>query len=558
MLPTLGIYGIQDRQDHARPMETHDHGICLLTDGVVDWAIELERLTRRKHDNRLPRYLDDLLTPGDSRLPLDFRVAWVDSFVGRSLISAKGLWRFEANERWKLDHAPVRAMGHVHHRDIEAWRVPHELAHVGACLPFYGPFEDGALCVHIDGGASRSNVSVWLHNKRRFRRLHHSWKLSSAVTNFANNHLVQAMLGHRWVDHQACPGKLMALAACSRPDAEVGKWLVRHDWFRNIGENLDVPTSAAREAFGWNGNWVWQDPLVQTIAACVQAELCERVIRLLHHWKRRTNARVLYSSGGAALNISINDAIVKSGLFDVVRVPPCASDSGLALGAAALLEHVNGVDVRPQGPFLQRFGCDMTTADDPEIIQRMTECLMAGGIVAVAQGAGECGPRALGHRAILARPTMENKVRVSERIKRREPYRPVAPVVLRKEANRLFEGSPDRCPLARFMLRSFRAKASCFELAPGVVHVDGTARVQVVDERDRDLGLLRAVLEQLADVHGVPCLILTSFNGPGEPMVHTRSDAVSTAQRLGVDALVVDNEFLQWGNDASIGAVNVP
>ncbi len=546
MKPTLGLYGIQDRQDHVRPLETHDHGLCLTSSGEVLWALELERRTRRKHDNHLPRHLDTLIRPGDEALPRDFRVALVDSFAGRAFVSAQGLWRFEPNGRWHLASRPQRGLGHVHHRDVETWVVPHELAHLGACLPFHGNFEENALCVHLDGGASRSNVSVWLHRERRFRKLHSSWRLFEVVTRFANNNLIHAMTGHDWSEHQAIPGKLMALASYGQPQPEVLAWLRRHDWFREIRGRLDIPTQAAHEAFGWKGEWTWMDPLVRTIAACVQADFTGQVLRFLERWQKRTGARVLYLSGGAALNILLNDTLVTSGIFASVRVPPCASDSGLALGAAALLDFLDGAEIRPQGPFLQRFGCDVPTASGDVSAGRAASLLAEGRILAVCQGAAECGPRALGHRSLLCAPTEVQRKRVSEVMKGREPYRPVAPIALGIEADRLFEGRPSSCSLAPFMLRSFRATEECLRRAPGVVHVDGTARVQVVPEHGPEFAWLRSVLDRLRREHGIPCLINTSFNGRGEPLVHTRQDALQAAKRLGVDALVLGDELHEW------------
>jgi len=366
------------------------------------------------------------------------------------------------------------------------------------------------------------------------------------VTNFANNNLVQAMTGHDWTEHQAVPGKLMALASYGQAEPSVLEWLRRHDWFRDIRGQLDIPTQAAREAFGWAGAWRWTDPLVRAIAACVQADFTRQVLRFLEPWQQRTGARALYLSGGAALNILLNDALATHGLFDSVRVPPCASDSGLALGAAALLDFLDGADIRPQGAFLQRLGCDVAAVKGEAGVEPAASVLAAGQVLAVCQGAGECGPRALGHRSLLALPTEALRTRVSQEMKGREPYRPVAPIALPEEADRLFEGSPSSCGLSRFMLRSFRATQECRQQAPGVVHVDGTARVQVVPPEEPELAWLRALLERLRREHAVPCLINTSFNGRGEPLVHTRSDALAAARRLGVDALMLGEELIRF------------
>ncbi len=164
-------------------------------------------------------------------------------------------------------------------------------------------------------------------------------------------------------------------------------------------------------------------------------------------------------------------------------------------------------------------------------------------MVAVCTGAAEVGPRALGHRSLLASPAnIRSRRYVSETIKHREWYRPVAPVVLEELAEDLFPAAT-RTTLTDFMLCNVFVHSDWHDRIPAVVHVDGTARVQVVRKDAPEQQILRALLWEVWEAHRLPCLINTSFNGPGEPIVHSAEQAEETAQRLGVDVLVLNDRM---------------
>ena len=244
----------------------------------------------------------------------------------------------------------------------------------------------------------------------------------------------------------------------------------------------------------------------------------------------------LYLAGGAALNIPTNAALLDH--FDEVWVPPATTASGLALGAAAWVEHLDGSPLPLHGPFLNRFD---VPAGEPDLsaIEDVASRLAVGEVIGVCNGAGEIGPRALGHRSILARADdVALRVRVSETIKRREWYRPVAPV-MGVEAGREFLG--DRAagsPLSRWMLGAWQVKPSGRRHLSGVLHRDGTVRAQVVPDSGENAWLAE-LLRLLWSRHGVAALINTSFNGPGRPIVHRHNDAIPEARLLGLDSVVV-------------------
>jgi carbamoyltransferase len=254
--------------------------------------------------------------------------------------------------------------------------------------------------------------------------------------------------------------------------------------------------------------------------------------------QRRTGARHLYLAGGAALNIPTNAALESSGAFASVHVPPCASDAGLALGAAAWLELQDRGELPRHGAFLGRLGVpddSVPLAAVPEV----AALLAAGAVVGVCNGASEVGPRALGHRSLLARPdSVTLRRRVSEAIKGREWYRPLAPSICVEVAREALGGPVTGSHLAPFMLGAFRLCEGWAPRFSGVLHHDGSLRAHVVPN-EPDHAFLHAVLLELWRVHGVAGLINTSFNGPGEPMVHRHEDALPLARRMGLDAVVI-------------------
>lgn len=543
MAATLGLYGIQDHGDFPGPRWTHDHSVALFIDGRLEWGLELERYTRRKHDNRLHLFLEPLIAQGILPLPDQFRVVTVDSFAGQTFLSASGNWRIESNHVSLSKADPLQpARGYVHRKQIETFHCSQELAHIATNLPFTEGFEDHSLLIHVDGGASQSNASAFLYKHGRFWHLYDGWDTLPAIQNFGYNNLTATMLGLNRDTLLAVPGRLMGLAAYGQDLPEIRAWLKKHDWFRRHWKSPETFFQAARKEFAWQAEgFDLHDPFLMNIAASCQAEFEEQIFSLFTRLQERTKAKRLYAAGGAMLNVQLNGKLVSSGLFDEVFIPPCCSDTGLAIGAAALAEFLARGSVERHTPFLNTAGLTKVsnwgrTLDIPELGQRIAQ----GQVVALHIGAAEAGPRALGHRSILATPAhIRIRRYVSQTIKDREWYRPVAPVILEELAEEIFPGAT-QTRLTDFMLCNIKVNPDWRHRIPGVLHVDDTARVQVVRKDDPEQETLRALLWEVWHSHQLPCLINTSFNGPGEPIIHAAADAKEAAQRLGVDVLVLD------------------
>lgn len=240
--------------------------------------------------------------------------------------------------------------------------------------------------------------------------------------------------------------------------------------------------------------------------------LVGRVVSTVRTW-RDDGQHKLYLAGGCALNIKWNSALRDCGLFDEVWVPPFPNDSGSALGAALLgrIQHAGirplGWQLRP-GPALRAPGVlpaewVASAAGPAEVAQLLHE---TGEPVVVLNDRAELGPRALGGRSILAAPTSAAMKDTLNRIKRREAYRPIAPVCPAEEAPKIFDpGTADP-----FMLFDHAVRPAWLDRIPAIVHLDGTARLQTVHADDEPV--LTEVLRHYHRLSGVPVLCNTSAN----------------------------------------------
>jgi carbamoyltransferase len=282
------------------------------------------------------------------------------------------------------------------------------------------------------------------------------------------------------------------------------------------------------------------------LAASVQARL-EEVLLDLARWTYEAagGPRVLAMAGGTALNCVANARLAAEGPFDHVWVQPAAGDAGTALGAALHVSRESGPRPEPMPGValgrgwdddeleaeLRRAGLPYTR---PESIAAAAARVLAGnGIVAWYQGRSEYGPRALGHRSLLAHPGDPDTTRRLNDVKGREQFRPIAPMVRAERAAEVFEGvlpSP-------YMLFVHTVRPQWRDRIPAVVHVDGTARVQTVDSADEPL--VADMLAEFDRLTGLPVVVNTSLNTAGRPMVDTPREAMELFGSAPVDLLAI-------------------
>lgn len=305
-----------------------------------------------------------------------------------------------------------------------------------------------------------------------------------------------------------------------------------------------------------------RDPAVEVserdrdIAAALQSVVQNTQLHVLRHFRRETGMDNLCLAGGVALNCSANGIIRRSRIFKRMFIQPAAGDDGAALGAALYVAAERSPEFKPKrmtvplwGPEFSRDeigsllagrdDCDGRLFTDFTALCREVAALLADGkIVAWFQGKMEYGPRALGSRSILADPRDPGmRDRINALVKKREGFRPFAPVVKSESATRYFDiPSGDEETFAHMLLIT-QVRTEYQAHLPAITHIDGSARPQTV-ARD-NYPQLWNLLDSFEGLTGLPILLNTSFNVKGQPIVCSPSEALDTFLFAGIHALVL-------------------
>ncbi|MFG2129725.1 carbamoyltransferase [Streptomyces sp. NPDC048751] len=524
----------------------HDPAAALVIDGHTVAAAEEERFSRRKHGKRpvpfaaweLPEKAAAWCLAEAGLRPQDLdAVAY--SFDPALARPAGEMGLDDPWDHLRLTYAreaPSFLSTALPGLDPDIVRfVPHHMAHA-ASGAFAAPDAEPSSALVLDGrGESASHLAARRTGDRLeplyAQRLPHSLGL-------AYEELTEHLGFLRSCDEY----KVMALASYGRPRllAELRSYI------RPTGDGgflaTGVPWSELCPPLRPGQQWSRQHA---DLAASAQACLEETLLDLVRWLHGRTHDEVLTMAGGVALNCVANARIAREGPFRRVWVQPAAGDAGTALGGALLLAAHGGDELAPMpGADLGRCWSDaelegwLKTAAvpferPPDLAATVARALADDAIVAWFQGRSEYGPRALGHRSLLAHPGHAGNLERLNDVKGREQFRPVAPMVLAHRAAEIFDG-----PLpSPYMLFVHDVAQRWRERIPAVVHVDGTARIQTVDPVQEPLvARMLGVFEELT---GLPVVVNTSLNTAGRPMVDDPRDALECFGSTPVDLLAL-------------------
>src|SRR4051812_46687371 len=576
----------------------HDSAAALVVDGVPVAAVQEERLSRRKNDagfplNAIEWCLDHTkLDPGD----LDAVVFYERSMLKFARILTCTLRAFPRSWR-SFPHAMKNTLGErvwvrgiiASHLGVDRRKIlftGHHEAHAAAAfltspsrraaiLTADGVGEWATLTAGIGArgenlgapGLQTGRTSISLLREVRFP--HSLGMLYSTFT---------AYLGFAVNEDEY---KVMGLAAYGRPTMvdQVRKVIRRtpDGAFAIVPEYLEYQTTATRsysskfvELFGPPRPCYERIDLETAegrrfadIAASVQRVLEDTLVDIARALQQETGLTDLCLGGGVALNGVANARILTESGFERVFIPPAPGDAGCALGAALYADRVyfhNRDTGIPDHPFwgpdadaeeLARAAREdnhpVDSLDETSMIERIAAELADGRIVGWMEGACEFGPRALGHRSILAAPhSREMRDRLNRDIKYREEFRPFAPVVPSEYASRYFELPPGGSRLARFMSGVFPVRPEWRSRLAAITHVDGSARLQTLERGMAPR--LHLLLEAYGRRSGIPVLLNTSFNVAGEPIVNRALEGYSTFRRCGIDVLVAGSTLVMKKN----------
>lgn len=433
--------------------------------------------------------------------------------------------------------------------------VPHHICHAAAFL--LAPVES-ALVITLDGKGDDLSGSV--HDGRDYR-------LEAVVeipTEDSLGHLYSAATVACGLRPQRDEGKLTAMAASGKADPGL---LDRLRTMIRFDPATGMPSSALSKGIV-QGPYpdrlpAFHNDLIASMtaridpcdtAATVQQVLEEIVVSFVDHHLRRSGASTLVVSGGVFANVTLNRRLAGLDQVQQLHVHPGMTDSGIALGAAAATyarlrrtrpQALTRLDLGPSFEDAVAIGAFREQGYDVVASRESAEHILArvladGHIVARFVGGCEYGPRALGHRSVLA-PAVSKSVaaELNERLQR-SPVMPFAPVVTAAWSDSLFQGLEKVQGPTRFMTTSVQCTPEGTRCLPAAVHRDGTARPQLVhpDENPR----LTALIEEYRHLSGVPGLINTSFNMHDEPIVCTPADAALSARKAGIDVVQVGSQ----------------
>lgn len=548
---TLALYGIKDRNNTPYPSFVHDHNLCLMQDGKIVKYLQLERYTRRKYDNRLDLFIEELIDDGTVPLPDDFDLVCVNDFTGNAFISHSGRLHFEANRLEILSPALTPARAYLNNREgwggkeLAAYCCSHELAHISTTIPFYGAFKENSLLISFDGASSLGNYSAFLYQDGMLKFVENNWTdLGFASKLFNDNKLAFRTLNIAPYAHCSVPGKLMGFASWGTYRPEIENWLRDNRFFNGCSRHHGVDIlQSAKERFGdVCPEFDTKNPFLQDCAATFQYIFETAVLTKLKSLQEKFHPDYLYYSGGCALNIVANTKIVESGLFKDIFIAPCCNDSGLSIGAATFLEMKKGNSTKPHDPYLCNVGLSTTQYKiDSSNINAVADLIMKQGVVGICNGPAEIGPRALGNRSLIALANSKMlAAKISMDIKRREWYRPVAPIMLKTNAELVTNQKVSS--LARYMLQDFIIKEEYRSQMAGVVHTNNSARIQTI-ANEAENPFMFHLLTLLQQKYGIIALINTSFNAQGEPIVHTAEQALQSARKMNLDGIVINGKL---------------
>jgi len=523
----------------------HDPAAALVIDGLTVAAAEEERFSRRKHGKspvafstwELPEQAMAfcLSEAGLAAEELDAVAYSYEPALAPQPAADITADEWEGLRTLYARRAPLFLRASLPGVDPDAVRwVPHHVAHA-ASATFASGFDPCSVLV-LDGRGERASHLAGSFSGGTLE------VLAAQALPHSLGLLYEELTAHLGFRRSSDEYKVMAMASYAEPSfLDAFRALVRAD---GEGGFLvgDVDFSRFAPPLPTGAEFT---PAHAALAATVQRRLEQVLLELAGWLHARTGHRDLVLAGGVALNCVANSRLWREGPFERVWVQPAAGDSGTALGAAMHVAHQLGDAVAPMATAALGRGWDedalaarLRVADveferPSDLADAVAEVLADDGVVAWFQGRSEFGPRALGHRSLLADPRRAANLEKLNDVKGREQFRPVAPMVLASRAGEIFDG-----PLpSPFMLFTHGVRAGWAQRIPAVVHVDGTARIQTVDPAQEPL--LARMLARFEARTGVPMVVNTSLNTAGRPMVDDPRDALECFGSAPIDALAI-------------------
>lgn len=557
----------------------HESSASILIDGRIVAAITEERMSRKKGDGRFPYLaIEEVLKISNTKVEDIDRVvisnlhptqgsykylkSLFSTYFDTGVLLGKQIKDFSWYWIYNAFKTPQKVFFEYKGKQypIMVEFVDHHAGHAASAY-YASPFND-SIVITLDGGGDGLDGTVYAGTNAQLHELieiPHSQSpgiMYSAITND---------LGFKRLRHE---GKITGLAAYGNPDYKsLGLQNLIH---YNSNKHRFISKEIAAHNIDLNAKSTYFFPLIEkngkeNVAACTQA-IFEKVIidfvkdAVLVAAKKGYNSRNICLAGGCFTNVKLNQRIIQSGLFDNIFIYPAMGDEGLSAGAALFTYYKsnnpgnknNSVidNIYLGGEFsdeeiemaLKEFSLNFKRYDNIEEI--LGKLLSEGKIIGRFNGKMEFGPRALGNRSIIGAP-FDNKINdwLNNKLNRTE-FMPFAPSVLEEYASDYFEDyKPDHIA-ADFMTITYDVKPGMKEKIPAVVHVDNTARPQIV--RKKTNSSYHKIISEFHKHSGCAVVLNTSFNIHEEPIVYTPQDAIRGFLYSELDYLALGNYLVGY------------
>jgi carbamoyltransferase len=570
---------------------SHDASACAFRDGRLVAAIAEERLTRIKCDGgRLPQLAIDhvLAQAGATRRDVDVVATIYGHFPERYFLretpakeferrlaraaraltgrakatnfSSSGLLKhlrahggaFERHFRRArfLDGEGFRPDAQVHFHD-------HHLTHAAAAAFYAGAQEAAVITLDGEGDLDQHfTASVWRGGRLERRRVSDTTGNSPGFFYEA----ITQLLGFTPLRHE---GKVLGLAAMGDPKPLLP---AMQRALRASADGRDFDSDFARQPQAYDRRFSYLESVVkgqkrEAVAAATQQALEDAVLPVCRSFIAECGIGRLALNGGVFANVKLNQRLAALPEVESVFVFPGMSDTGNSIGAALLSidsrnagflgKHVHSLETVYWGPEftaeeingeLEKRNLHAERLDRAALIERAAQAIHGGEVVGWFQGRMEFGPRALGNRSMLARATEAGiNQSLNARLSRTE-FMPFAPSCLAEHAATVFSGVEKAAHTAEFMTITFDVHGGWRPRVPAVVHVDGTARPQLV-RRERN-PLYWELIERYRQLSGIPLVLNTSFNVHEEPIVCAPAEALSAYVDRRIDCLAIGEFWL--------------
>ena len=550
----------------------HDSAACLIKDGKIISAIEEERLSRIKHDNRFPFLaVEKCLRQANIKIDkVDYVGFYEKPFLKFDRIlqtfvetfpfsfpffhSAIPSW---LNEKLRVKSIIKNKLGFK--KDVIF--LDHHTSHASSAF-FVSGFDNAAILT-VDGIGEWKSTGLYVGKKNEITALKEI-NFPDSLGLFYST--ITAYLGFKINDDEY---KVMALAS-------YGKSKYEKEFRKMIEIKSNGSFKLNMKYFAYRSRQkMWSEEMEKLLGsprqsneeitkrhkdiACTLQKITEEVmIKMANHLHEITKMDNLCIAGGVGLNSVCNGRLRKETPFKKIFIQPAATDAGGALGVAYFIYHqilnnkrnyrMDNAYLGPSfsGDYIEKFLNDnkirCEKLPESELIKKTARLIANNKIIGWFQGRMEWGPRALGNRSILANPTNpEMKNILNKKVKHREPFRPFAASVLAEKAKNFFEIDHD----SPFMIVVFRVKEDKLKKIPSVTHVDGTCRLQTVGPDENKL--YYELIREFDKLTGIPLVLNTSFNVKGQPIVCTPQEACDTFKNTYMDYLVLNNFLVSKG-----------